>query len=289
MKAVTFLFLLVSIFGNTIFCNAQEKKPEQKAKQVQNPPCAYRFGTIFINNKVYPQNKQDTDLSYSNKILISKKCFNGIVARFNISPQLINKLVPKAHDKDFFHVAEKIPIEVISKYNKSERTYTLIGLNTDDITDEDFLLDGLQNQQKFWHKIFADNREVVINEIEINKYEIPTSSKDTEYYMGSKLGAGKIITSGDIEKCAFVSTGVCANVLAMESDWAFLSIVGGYDLKTRLDTSKTEQNALYGLKVDGGNFQVTFGVSKPIENNQFLWGIMDDRNAQNHIMFDFMF
>ncbi len=305
MKHIILLFLFV-----TVFCYAQEAN-------LSKTTCVYRLGAGIKNDTVYPYGGSDDGLSHYSEITVSKKCSDGVETTFNLSSAIFNKYLGRTFDKEFFNAAEKNNIEIRRKYNKLDGAYNVIGIDVGYITDEDFLYGGAQNQQKFWHKIFSDNEAISTKGTEINEYEyIPIPSRGNEYYMGGKLGAGKIITFGDIKNCAFVPTGVCADFLQTEvgtqittqknwsniyilakadkvvwsffSDEIFLSILASYDLTTRLERVKAEQSASYGLKVDGGTFQVTLSVSEQIGDAQTLWNIKDDKDSQTYIMFDFV-
>ncbi len=320
MKYIIWFFLFVSVICNAQESNAQKSNSKKinPQKDEQIPNCVYRIGGGIANDTVYPYGGSDEGLSHYSEVKVSKKCSDGIETTFNISSVIFNKYLSSAFNKEFFNTAEKNNIEVNRKYNKSNGEYTLIGIEAGYITDEDFLWGGSQNQQKFWHKIFSDNEAISTNGTEINEYEyVPIPSRDNEYYLGGKLGAGKIITFGDIKNCAFVPTGVCADFLQLEtgtavssymdysniyisakadkaiwnlfSDDVFLSILGAYDLSTRLKNSRTEQTAFYGVKIDGGTFQVTLGTSHPIGEAQTLWNIRDDKDTLVNFFFDFVY
>ena len=319
--AKLWLFALdVLFFLFVTLCNAQEatsqKIDPQKDEQKSN--CVYRIGGGIANDTVYPYVGNDEGLSHYSEITVSKKCSDGIETTLNISSVIFNRYLSSSSNKEFFNVAEKNNIEVSRKYNQSDGEYTSIGIEAGYITDEDFLWGGSQNQQKIWHKIFSRNEAISTNGTEINEYEyVPIPSRDNEYYLGAKLEAGKIITFGDVQNCAFVPTGVCADFLQVEtgtavssymdysniyisakadkavlnlfSDEIFLSILGAYDLSTRLKNGKAEQVAFYGLKVDGGTFQITLGASEQIGDAQTLWNIKDDKDTLVSIFFDFAY
>ena len=314
--------LPVSAVGSTfvtVVCNAQKANPSKATQQndLSKATCVYRVGAGVKNDTVYPYVGSDEGLSHYSEIKVSKKCSDGVETTFQLSSGIFNKYLGTQFDKEFFNAAEKNNIELSRKSNKSDGEYTLMGIEAGYITDEDFLYGGAQNQQKFWHKIFSDSEAISPNGTEINEYEYrPIPSRDNEYYLGGKLGVGKIITIGDIKNCAFVPTGVCADFLQVEtgtavstymdysniyisakadkavfnlfSDEVFLSILGAYDVYTRLKEGRAEQSAFYGLKVDGGTFSVMVGVSEQLGDAQTLWNIKDDKDSQTYIMFDFV-
>ena len=315
MKYITWLLLFL-----TWVCNAQkvDQKKVDLPKDLQKVNCVYRLGTGTKNDTVYPYRGSDEGLSHYSQISVSKKCSNGIETTFKLSSEIFNKYLGIQSNKELFNTAEKNNMEIIRKYNKQNSEYTLMGIEAGYITDENFMYGGAQNQQNFWHKIFAKNEAIAIRGTAINEYEyISIPARNDEYYLSGKLGVGKIITIGDIKNCAFVPTGVCADFLQVEtgtaissymddsnvyisanadkavlnffSDQVFLSILGAYDLLTRVKTGNIEQELFYGLKIDGGTFQVTLGASHPIGEAQQLWTIMDDKDSQTHIMFDFVY